>query len=150
MLVVAVAVAVELAVELVVELAMALDVVGMVAVTRIVVGVVTKTLQCHCFDDIQDSFDAVFHFHSLHLWLESIEAVVLRVTRRVNHFSARNDFDLQSPLVLQQLHHRFSFCWLDSVQQLYHRFSFFWLDSVDAIGDACRNDCCRWNHFHKA
>ena len=140
----------------VVEVAMVLDVAGMVAATvavgsSLVVGVVAKTLQNrHRFDEVQDPFDAVFHFHSLHLWLESIEAVVLRVTRRVNHFQSRNDFDLQSPLVLQQLHHRCSFCWLDSVQQLYHRFSFFWLDSVDAIGDACRNDCSRWNHFHKA
>ena len=133
------------AVELAVELAMALDVAGMVAVCGLVVGVVTKTLQCHCFDDVQDPFDAVFHFHNLHLWLESIEAVVLRVTRHVNHFRSRNDFDLQSPLVLQQLHHRFSFFWLDSVQQL-----FVWLDSVDAVGDACRNDCRRCNHFRKA
>ena len=52
-------VVVEVAVELVVELAMALDVAGMVAVCGLVVGVVTKTLQCHCFDDVQDPFDAV-------------------------------------------------------------------------------------------
>ena len=89
--VVAMAVAVELAVELVVELAMALDVVGMVAVTRIVVGVAAKTLQSrHRFDEVQDPFDAVFHFHSLHLWLESIEAV----TRRVNHVHSRKEKDL--------------------------------------------------------
>ena len=59
---------------LVVEVAVALDVVGMVAVgTRLVVGVVAKTLQSrHCFDNVggvQDPFDAVatgrrhFHFH---------------------------------------------------------------------------------------
>ena len=75
-LVVAVAVAVELAVELVVELAMALDVVGMVAVTRLVVGVVTKTLQC------------------LHLWLESIEAVTWCVNHVQRHVHSRNEKDL--------------------------------------------------------
>ena len=74
---------------------MVLDVAGMVAATvavgsSLVVGVVAKTLQSHCFDDIQDSFDAVFHFHSLHLWLESIEAV----TRRVNHVHSRKEKDL--------------------------------------------------------
>ena len=84
---------VEVAVELVVELAMVLDVAGMVAATvavgsSLVVGVVAKTLQNrHRFDEVQDPFDAVFHFHSLHLWLESIEAV----TRRVNHFHSRKE-----------------------------------------------------------
>ena len=107
-------VVVEVAVELVVELAMVLD--------------------------VQDPFDAVatgrrhFHVHCLHLRLESIEAVVLHVTWRVSHFHSRNDIHLQSPVVLQQLHHRVC----------------FWLGSVDAVGDACRNDCRRWNHFRKA
>ena len=116
-LVVAVAVAVELAVELlaalpflpcfamawspagvlVVEVAVALYVVGMVAVGTSV-GVVAKTLQNrHCFDDVQDPFDAVatgrrhFHVHCLHLRLESVEAVVLCV----NHY--RCDFHWSSP-----------------------------------------------------
>ena len=44
---------------LVVEVAVALYVVGMVAVGTSV-GVVAKTLQNrHCFDDVQDPFDAV-------------------------------------------------------------------------------------------
>ena len=76
---------------LVVEVAVALYVVGMVAVGTSV-GVVAKTLQDrHCFDDVQDPFDAVatgrrhFHVHCLHIRLESVEAVVLRV----NHFHCR-------------------------------------------------------------
>ena len=91
--VVAVALAVELVVELVEAVALAL-VVGMVALGRLVVGVVAKTLQNrHCFDNVervQDPFDAVAtvrrdHFHCLCQRLESVEAVVLRV----NHFHCR-------------------------------------------------------------
>ena len=79
---------------------MVLDVAGMVAATvavgsSLVVGVVAKTLQSrHRFDEVQDPFDAVFHFHSLHLWLESIEAVTRCVNHVQRHVHSRNEKDL--------------------------------------------------------